>query len=617
MPKDIKNKLKNVSSRTYLAKDFDSLRADLLGYAKTYFPDKIQDFSESSLGGMLLDFAAMVGDNLSFYLDHQFNELNPFTAIEPDNVISHLRNAGVDIVTASPAVAEITFSIQVPHQENSYGVRSPNRTALPIIQQGTVLVGPGGIKFTLIEDINMGSQFKSGDLRADVSIAGVDYEGAPTAYNISQKGICVSGQETTETFFIPNVHEPFRQIDLGNVNVTEVISVYDTNGNQYYEVSSLVDDVVYGGKLRPDAEGALVEQDMEIIPAPRRFVKIVDPKTKITTLQFGGGTAKSLNDDIIPDPSELALKLYGKKTFSRFVIDPNSLLETKTLGIAPVNTTLSIKYRFGGGLSHNVNANSINTIETLQILFPNTSITKAMSDGVKQSIAAINTQPAGGGLNPPTLDDLRAAIASTRNSQARMVTRSDLYARIFTLPARFGRVYRAMATNNPMNPLASNLYVISLDREGRLTVSPDALKKNLRKYLNEFRLVSDAVDILDTRVLNFGVEFSIVTHPSSNKSTVVQEVIANIRDILTIENFQIGQPIVTSDIVNIIVNTEGVIAIQEMPKIIPRVGIVNGREYSIIGFEPSKMNIKGMIVPMEGGIFELRYPDFDIIGTAS
>ena len=618
MPKDIKKKLQNEKRRTYLAKDFDSFRADMLSYARTYFPDKIHDFSESSFGGLLLDFAATVGDNLSFYLDHQFNELNPFTAIEPNNVITHLRNAGVEVSTASPAVVDVNFSITVPFEEDAISlVRRPSRIALPIILSDTSLMSNSGIEFNLVDDVNFATEDRTGRLRdCSITIASVDSTGKPNSYILTKTGLCLSGQEVVESFSIPNVHKPFREITLANTNVTDIMYVVDSNSNNYYGVASLTDDVVFGGTPRPDIDGQLVAEDLEIIPAPRRYVKIVDPRSKLATLQFGGGKAESLKDDIIPDPSELALPLYGKKTFSRFVIDPNSLLDTRTLGVAPLNTVITVKYRHGGGLSHNVNAGSINQINHLYIVFRSKSITGNLADQVRASLTYQNPQPAGGGLNPPTLDDLRAAIASTRNAQNRMVTRSDLYARIFTLPAKFGRVYRAKATNNPSNPLASRLYLISLDIDGNLTAVPDALQKNLRKYLNEFRLVSDAVDILNARVFNWGIKFGIVTHPTTNKQLVTQDVISRLKDVSGVENFQIGQPIIMSDIVNIIINTPGVLSIFEMPSIFSRFGTVEGRIYSTLDYNPDNYELRGMIIPPEGAIFEMRYPDFDIVGTA-
>lgn len=617
MPQDIKKKIKQAKKRNYLAKDFQSFRAELLNYARTYFPDKIQDFSEASFGGLLLDMAAMVGDNLSFYLDHQFGELNPLTAIETQNIVNHIRNAGVPIRGASPATVECQFSIRVPYELVGKGIeRRPMESALPILEAGTQAVSNSGILFNLVEDLDFSSKTRAGTLKATSAIDSVDAAGNPTFYSLTMTGVCVSGQELTETFTISSNHVPFREIVLASSNVSEIISVTDSEGNVYYEVESLTQDVVYGGVPTQDVNGEIVSQEMEIIPAPYRFISIMDPVSKLTTLRFGSGRADTFDDDIIPDPSELALPLYGKKTFSRFVIDPNSLLNTQTLGLSPINTTLSIKYRYGGGLNHNSSPGTIESIATLITMYKLRPLPEIMQN-VNSSIQVTNVVPAIGGLPAPTIDELREAIPSARQLQSRIVSKSDMQARIYTLPSKYGRVFRSAVSPNPNSPLSSNMYVICKDSSDYLTLAPDALKKNLSKYLNEYRLISDAIDILDARVLNFGVEFQIVSHPNANKRFIIQQVIERLKRILTVKNFQINQPIVTSDIVNIIINTDGVISLVDMPKVFSYYGSMFGRSYGQNSFNPSAIETRGFYVPPVGSIFELKYPDFDIVGTSA
>ncbi|MAE82829.1 MAG: hypothetical protein CMB80_08855 [Flammeovirgaceae bacterium] len=616
MPKDIQKQIKKEKDRNYLAKDFNSFRADLLDYARTFFPDQINDFSDASVGGLLLDMAAFVGDTLSFYLDHQFNELNPLTAVETNNLIRHLQSAGVKVVGASPAVCEVLFSIRVPSEVTTLYEWRPRRSALPIITAGTILQANNGIIFNLVEDLDFGITDSMNDLNAHSKITQTDSNGNPSEYELQLRGLCISGQEKIVTFNIANAHVPFREIIIPDPDVSDIITIKDSDSNNYYEVESLTQDVVFGGSPTIDSNGETVEQDMEIIPAPRRFIKRMSPQTRLTTLTFGGGNADTLDDDIIPDPSMLALPLYGRKTFSRFVIDPNSLLQTQTLGIAPRNTSLSIKYRFGGGLSHNVGQNSIRTITNLKMMFMNTP-QPAHATSVRASASVNNDKLAGGGLSAPTLEDLRAIIPKIRQSQGRSVSRADTIARIYTLPSRFGRVYRAAISSSSINPLAANLYVIGLDNNGSLAISPDALKKNLSRYLNQYRLISDALDILDARVLNFGVIFTVVSHPNSNKELVVQQVIKRLRGILTIKNFQINQPIVMADIINLIINTEGVISMPQMPRIIAKYGVEENRDYGVNTFTPENLEVRGMIIAPPGSIFQLKYPDFDITGTSS
>ena len=190
-----------------------------------------------------------------------------------------------------------------------------------------------------------------------------------------------------------------------------------------------------------------------------------------------------------------------------------------------------------------------------------------------------------------------------------------MISRVYTLPTKLGRVYRAAVRPNPDNPLASQLFICSKDSSGFLTVSSDTLKKNLRVYLNEYRLISDAIDVLDARVINFRVKFTIFVSPNSNKSTTLQSVIARLNDILSVNNFQIDQPIMLSDLQNVIINTGGVLTLVDL-KIESLSGTVQGRSYSNVTHNVKQYTKRGVVFGPPGSIFELRYSQNDIVGTA-
>ena len=612
MALDIKKKLKKAKTKNYLVKDFDDFRGDVLRYARTYFGDRIQDFSEGSLGGMLLDMVSMVGDNMSFYLDHQFNELNWATAVESKNVQRHIQNAGITITGAAPSVVDVTIFIEVPSEiyENEY---RPKKSALPVVHAGSIFQSSDGVLFNLVEDVDFTEEY-SDSLNADVIVSQSSSGGSPLKYIVSKQGQCVSGTESTDTFTISSSHVEFRTVSLTNDNVTIVLDVMDSEGNKYYEVESLTQDVVFQGITNRDDDGNLVKENLEIIPAPYRFLKIMDIRTRSTKLRFGGGDAETLADDIIPDPSELSLPLYGKKTMSRFSIDPKNLLKSHTLGIAPLNTKLTVRYLHGGGRSHNVSPDSIRTVNTLKMEFyKSPSVIEA--EAVRSSIDVTNRLAAAGGDAAPTISELKAHIPQSKQMQSRIVSKEDLLSRIYTLPAQFGRVYRAGIRQNPNNPLAVQLFIISRDIDKNLSVSPDALKKNLRVYLNEFRLISDAIDVLDARVINIGIKFEIVSHIDKNKNEVVQNVISAISEIMKVENFQIDQPIVLDDLTNVIINTLGVISLTNL-KVVNLNGTIEDRVYSDSSFSVDGSTYRRMIIGPPGSIFELKYPDNDIVGTS-
>jgi len=612
---DIKKKIRPERNRSYLNKDFDSLRAELLRYARIYFPDKIKDFSEASLGGLLLDMAAFVGDVNSFYLDHQFNELNVETAVETTNIERHIRNAGVKISGASPAFVPVTIYIEVPSETLSDDTTRPQRSALPIIQKGTIFTANNGVAFELVDNLDFGETDSNNVIKAESVIAETDSSGRPLSYVLFLTGDTVSGTMTTETFSIPNTFVPFRTLTLSQENVTEIISITDAQGNTYYEVESLTQDTVFKGILNKSDDNEIVKENLEVIPAPYRFISSMSVRTGLTTVQFGSGKADSLDNDVIPDPSELALPLYGKRTFSRFSIDPGNLLDTQTLGISPVNTAITIQYRYGGGLRHNVSAETIRTVSSLNIKFKGgLSVTTAQF--VRASIDVTNISAASGGEDPPSLGELRDRVPAARNAQSRIVTREDLLARVYTMPSNFGRVFRAGIRSNPNNPLATQLFIVSRDVNSNLITSPDSLKKNLRVYLNQFRLISDAIDVLDAQVIDIGVKFSVVADPAANKNAIVQTVISNLATYFDISNFQIDAPIVISEAQNIIINSPGVISLTGL-EIFNRVGVINNRLYSNISLNIPANTYKGLIIGPPGSIFQMKYPNVDIIGSAT
>ena len=614
----INNQIKKSRTRSYVARDFDSFRAELYDYAKSYFGDKIRDFSEASVGGLFLDMAAMVGDSMSFYLDHQFNELNWETAVETKNIERHLRTAGVKQFGVSPAVVTVKFTAFVQARVEN-GEYVPSQGLLPTIGEGTIVAG-GGVTFVTVEDLPMWEKDRTNSLIASSSVFEADENGNPLVFQVEREVVCISGKEATESFNIPSVHKPFRKISLARQSITEILQITDSDGNEYYEVESLSQDTVFRGIINLDDDYELVESNLEIVPAPYRFIVIPNIVTKTTKIQFGGGDGDSLDDDIIPDPSDLSLPLYGKTMFSRFSIDPNSMLETQTLGMAPKNTTLKIRYRYGGGLNHNVQPARIRTIPTLHAQWPmldNPSPEEVVEMKVmKTKLKVTNEYAAAGGAPSPDIEDLRAQIPAVKSMQSRIVSKEDLLARIYTLPSKFGRVFRAGIHQNPNNPLAAELYVVCLNKKRALCVAPDTLKKNLRTYLNEFRLISDAIEILDAQIINFRLDFDVVVNPKYNKIMVIQQIITKLKSALNIKMFQIDQPIIMVDLMNLIINTDGVLTMTDINVTTLR-GVVEDRLYSGMSFDVDANTAKGLIVGPPGSIFELRHPKYDIIGNAS
>lgn len=606
-----KQALKEVRARNFLAKDFDSLRASLLSYVNLYYKDKIKDFSEAGVGGMFVDLAAYVGDVMSFYLDHQFQELDPNTSIESKNIQRQLANAGVKIVGASPAVVECDFKVIVPADPTNR--QQPLLAALPIILATTVVTADNGITFELTEDLDYSETTEDGKLIAVQEIAAVDSTTIPTHYYLTRSGVCISGQRALETLYNGSFVS-FKRFGLANKDVTEVVSVRDSLGNVYYEVDYLTQDSVFVGIKNYSTDGSEVSENMQLLPCPYRFTKTMDVQTGVTTLTFGGGNAETTQEDIIPDPSEFAVPLYGKQTFTRFSLDPSKLLQTNTLGVIAENASIYVSYRYGGGLKHNVSPNSILNVSLLQMSFPG-SPPLAMMQEIRAKVEVTNPEAASGGEDAPTINELKTKIPASKNAQNRIVTKEDLLARVYTMPSNFGRVFRAGVRANTNNPLATQLFIVSRDNNGNLTVSPDSLKKNLVTYLNSYRMISDAIDILDVKIVNLTVDFKVTVDLAYNKSVVIQSVIDKLVEYFNIKNFEIDQPIILADITNVIYNSEGILSVESV-RVKSKTGNVGERTYSNNFFDVDSNTIKGIVIPPPGGMFEIKYPDDDIIGNS-
>lgn len=613
MAKNIKKDVQKHKERSYTNKDFKSLRNELRRYALTHFSDNVIDFSDASMGGLILDLASYVGDVMTFYMDHQFNENSIENAVERSNVERLIREAGLDIPGASPSYATVNLEIVVPAALIN-GEYVPQSSALPTIKANSIFSTSSGKEFTLMEDVDFSLRDDEAKLLADVRI-GNQSGGNPVNFVLVATGIVASSKIATETFTIPDELVPFRTISLSRENINEIITVTDTLGDNYYEVDTLSQDTVFRTYENNSYDSSDVPFRMELLHAPKRFIKIRSANTGLTTLRFGSGNEEAFDEDVIPDPSQHAITLYGdRKAISTVAIDPNSFLTTQTLGISPKNTTLTIVYRHGGGLADNVSAGKISAVKTLLTSF-NSSLAPSIEASVRASTDVINPKRALGGEDEPTLEELRNVAILNRNAQNRIVTREDLITRVYSMPTNFGRVFRVAVADNPRNPRGAQLHVISRTASGNLVTSTDTLKQNLAKYLNKFRLVSDAIDILDAIVVNIGVEYGVTIEKGYRSQTVLASINSTLGSYFRIDNFQINKPIIIGEIENLILNVPGVVSIINL-NIVNKKNIENGKIYGTYSFDIKQNLDRGMIFPPVGGIFEVKFTNDDIKGRS-
>jgi len=375
----------------------------------------------------------------------------------------------------------------------------------------------------------------------------------------------------------------------------------------------LAEDTVFRAIPNLNYDNIIVKDVLVPFPALYRFTKETSLGTRQTTLTFGGGDSQNATVTTLIDPASLAIPLYGKRVFNRISINPNSLLNTKSLGIATPNATYTITYRYGGGLNHNVLKETLRTIQSINMEFPNNPST-TNAQRVRASADTINREDAGGGDDAPSVDTLKKLAPFFAASQNRVVVKEDLISRVYTLPSNFGRVYRASIHGIESNPLSSALYILTRDIDKKLTVASDTLKKNIKNYLKTYRLTTDSIDILDGKIINIGVNFKVSVDPDENRNLVVLQAVNRIISLFDVKKFEIDQPLVIDDIRNILYNTPGVLSVVDIQINIPRDTEI--KTYSNVSFDPRLSTKNNIVFPPRGGIFEVRYPTSDIVGIA-
>ena len=345
----------------YTSRDFDTIRQDLIEHAKRFYPDEWKDFSKSTINSLMIDSVAYVGDVLSFYLDYQANESFLDTAIEFNNVRKHARTLGFKYAGSPSTYGLISIFCMIP--ANNDGT-APDLTYMPILQQGATFSSTNGGNFILTEDVNLG------DLNNDIVAARFDNTtGATTFFAVKAFGQISSGLFSRATVDLTNSSfERFRRVRIGGDDVVEVTSVVDSDGNKYYEVDNLSQEVIFEETTNRNATAEGVRSILKPFSAARRFVMEQDDTG--TYLQFGFGSEDSDEEDLV-EPSKVAMQMHGKTYVSNFRFDPSKLVGTSKLGLSPSGTKLTILMKTNDSNSANASSNTVTKVQIARFKFLN------------------------------------------------------------------------------------------------------------------------------------------------------------------------------------------------------------------------------------------------------
>ncbi len=612
----------------YLSKDYNSFKNQLMEFAEVYFPNNFNDFSEGNPGMMFLEMLAYVGDVLSFYTDTQLRESFLLLAQEKENLYNLSYALGYKPKVTSAASVDLEMFQLVP-SVNIGGEYLPDYDYTLNIEANSTFASTEGPTFYTTDDTRFG--FSSSFDPTTVSIYQYDSSNNPEYFLLKKSVKAISGEKLTQTFTIGNA-EQFKTLNIFNPNIISIEKIVDSDGNNWTEVPYLAQDTIFDqvtNNAANDPELHAFNQQtpylLKIKKVPKRFVSRFKSDNTLE-IQFGPGSTDKTDSSIIPDPSNIGLGIKDGRSKLDVAYDPSNFLFTKAYGETPANTTLTITYIVGGGLEANVNANTITEIRTL-FSSNRVNLNSGMLGFVEKSIAVNNIEPARGGGAGESVEEIRQNAMANFNAQQRTVTKDDYLIRTLSMPSQLGRVAKAYITqddqisplttepNRIPNPLALNLYTLGYDSNKNLTNLNQATKTNLATYLEQYRMLTDAINIKNAFIINFSLNFEITTFKNYNNQEIVINCINEIKEYFNIDKWQVNQPIIISEIENLIA---GVIGVQTVEKV-----ELKNENGTLLGYSQYKYDFigatkKGVIYPsLDPSIFELKFPNTDIKGRVT
>ena len=617
---------KNIS---YLNKDFGQFRKNLIDFTKQYFPNTYNDFHESSPGMVFVELAAYVGDVLSYYTDTNLKESMLEQATERSNIYDIAKTLGYKPKNVVPAHVTLDIYQLLPAKGSGATVSPDFSFALNILSGLIVNQTNGNAKFRTTDSVDF--NYSSSLSPTEITVYEIDsVTKQPTYFLLKKQVDAVSGdiKQAEYSFGSPVAYD---KILLPDTNIIEIISVTESDGDAWYEVPYLAQDTIFEEAVN------LAENDPELsiyranVPSllklkktAKRYITRIRSDNKIE-LQFGSGVSDDHDVELIPNPKNVGNGLLSVRNEIDIDIDPSNFLYTRAYGQAPANTTLTIQYSVGTGLSDNVESNVLTKISEIKFNDDVNSSTNASAlNFIKNTVTVNNPEAAAGARLADSLQDIKNNALANFATQARLVTREDYIIRTYSMPAKFGSIAKAyiipddqisqkdMQQSRIANPLAMNLYVLGFNQNKQLTHLNDAVKENLKTYLDHYRILTDAVNIKNAFIINIGIQFEITVLSNYNSNEVLLNCINAIKTYFSIDSWQINQPIIKSDLVNTIGSVRGV---QNVVNVVFENLYDTEFNYSGNVYDLNASTKNGIIYPsLDPSIFELKFLDQDIKG---
>ena len=593
----------------YINRNFDDFKSQLVEYAKAYFPDAYNDFGPSSPGMMFIEMASYVGDVLSFYQDNQLQETFLQHAKNPANLYALAYMMGYKPKVSTVAEAEIEVTQLVDAIGLEY--KPDFNQAITVQESSTIKSTAQGNQVFLLQD-KVDFNFSSSYDPTEITVASLT-NNEPSEFLLKKKAKAFSGKIKTisETYTTSN---KFATLNISDKDIIGVLDITDSDGNIWYEVPFLGQDTIFVPETNTGIEKSQAPNLMKLKKVTRRFVTRFTSKG-VLQVQFGAGISTEDDAEFLPDPTSVG---YGTRQGTNrldFAYDPSNFLFSKSYGLAPSNTTLTVRYIVGGGVTANAPANSITTIDAIN--------TSAVDSSKVASLSFNNPLPALGGRDGETIQEIRENSLRSFAEQQRTVTLQDYTVRALSLPPKFGSIAKVYVTQDTStrstetvlsdNRLSLSLYVLAFNNEGQLVPASRTLKNNLKTYLSQFMMLTDAVDIKDAFVVNIGVKFEVTALPNYQSRDVLLNCTAELKRALGKDKLTINQPINLSNLYTTLDRVKGV-------QTVKNISIVNkaGKKYSEFGYDINGATKENIVYPsFDPCCFEIKFPNQDIEGRVT
>ena len=668
--KNFKNKGKDIK---YLNKDFASFRGNLIEFAKNYFPKTYSDFNETSPGMMFIEMASYIGDVLSYYTDDTLKEsLMPY-AEDIQSVIALSQFLGYKPKVTSPAISTLSVYQLVPSIGTGFNNEPDSKFYLRVKEGMIVASTKNNVEFITTDVVDFSNEVdrEITIYERDVNTGEVTFYLIKKYVQVISatrqiKEVNFSNYETFQTIDLQetDIIQIYDCRDSNNNKWYEVPYLAQEMIFLDYPNTESNDQDLYQFK-------STVPYILKTIKTPKRFTTKIN-QDSTTTIQFGAGDPTASDEQLIPNLKNVGLGLPNSISRLEESFDPTNFLKTKTYGTSPSNTTITVKYYTGGGVQSNVPVGELTKINSIEFE-ESTSLFSAVENSIynsaKNSLAVDNEVPAVGGRGGETIEEIRQNALANFGAQNRAVTAKDFQIRALSMPTKFGSVAKAFAVadgtldnnspssilaspnhlqeftdlvmnfvnkpdeleptqqsvqqeitqfligktsneNEKNNPFAINLYLLGYDINGHLTNLNRAVKENLKTYINEYRMLTDGININDGFVINIGLDFEIIVYPNYNKNEILTKAIIELKDYFNIQNWQFNQTINLSEVELLLANIEGVSSV-------PSIKVTNkcGGQYSPNSYNIDAATKDKIVYPsLDPSVFEIKFPDADIKG---